>query len=86
VPNVKELQSIVNYENSKPAVSSAFNNNCVANCTVLTCSCTQRNFYWSSPTYQDLPQLAWVVSFNDGGVGTFYKTGFTYVRAVRGGS
>ena len=30
LPNVKELQSIVNYQNFTPAVSSAFNNNCTA--------------------------------------------------------
>jgi hypothetical protein len=86
LPNVKELQSIVNYENSFPPVSSAFNNNCVANCTVLTCSCTATNGYWSSSTYQDAPYLGWVVGFGGGDVNTFYKTGFTFVRAVRGGS
>jgi len=45
LPNVKELQSIVNYGAlSSPAVSSAFNTGCAAACTVLTCSCTATSF------------------------------------------
>ena len=42
--------SIVNYENSLPAVSSEFENGCVLGCTVFTCSCTTTFFYWSSTT------------------------------------
>src|SRR6267378_4277935 len=38
LPNVKELQSIVDYGTFLPAVDPAFHNNEVANCTVLTCS------------------------------------------------
>src|SRR5919197_1060292 len=38
LPNVKELESIVNYQNVAPFVSPAFNNNCTPGCTVLTCS------------------------------------------------
>jgi hypothetical protein len=38
VPNVKELESIANYQNVNPAVSPAFNDNCTPRCTVLTCS------------------------------------------------
>src|SRR5207247_60676 len=49
LPNVKELASIVNYEDFPGcpgtgaaclSVSPAFNNNCTSGCTVLTCSCT----------------------------------------------
>jgi len=86
VPNVKELQSIVNYENSYPAVSAAFNNNCTPGCTVLTCSCTVSNFYWSSTTNENNPNNAWNVNFNDGNVNANNKTNNNYVRAVRGGS
>jgi len=86
VPNVKEMQSIVNYEKSMPAVSPAFNNNCTPGCTVLTCSCTASFFYWSSTTYESLPNGAWVVDFGYGGVDNFYKPNFYYVRVVRGGS
>jgi len=90
VPNVKELQSIVNYENFNPAVSTEFNNgDCTtptSMCTVLTCSCTSAYLYWSSSTYAD-PLSAWLVGFLDGGVGANDKHIFTgHVRAVRGGS
>lgn len=86
VPNVNELQSIVNYGAENPAVSPAFNTGCVASCTVTSCSCTQSGGYWSSSTYQFGPQNAWGVNFGDGGVGAGNETGNLYVRAVRGGS
>ena len=44
LPNVKELQSIVNYQNFSPAVSPAFNTNCGEGDTVLTGSCTAASF------------------------------------------
>src|SRR5438477_8281896 len=50
VPNVKELESIHNWQNFSPAVSPAFNNNCRSGCTVLTCSCTASSTYWWSTT------------------------------------
>src|SRR5262249_51845535 len=40
IPNLRELESIVNLANFSPAVSSTFNTGCAAACTVLTCSCT----------------------------------------------
>ncbi len=51
IPNVKELQSIVDYGNGNPAVDAAFNTNCTAPCSVTTCSCTYYGApYWSSTT------------------------------------
>jgi hypothetical protein len=85
LPNVKELQSIVNYENTSPSVSSAFNTSCSATCTVLTCSCTAASFYWSSSTLAVGPSFAWSVSFLNGFVGAGDKSGNGVVRAVRGG-
>src|SRR5215208_5675766 len=35
VPNAKELQSLVNYQNASPMTSTAFNDNCAAGVTVL---------------------------------------------------
>jgi hypothetical protein len=86
LPNVKELQSIINYQNVDPAVSAAFNVNCAPGCTVTTCSCTQSGLYWSATSYVPGPFVAWVVGFLNGDV-TFigFKPIFTYVRAVRGG-
>ncbi len=87
VPNVRELASIVNYENAgSPLVSPAFNNNCISPCTVLTCSCTQAGVYWSSSSDASGPQAAWSVYFDAGYVLQNPKTGASYVRAVRGGS
>jgi len=86
VPNVNELQSLVNYGASYPAINAAFNANCAPTCSVLTCSCTQPNAYWSSSTYQEIPSIAWVVYFQDGYVVGYLKDNSGYVRAVRGGS
>jgi hypothetical protein len=87
LPNVKELTSIVDYENRGRAVASAFNNNCAANCTVLTCSCTAAPFYWSSTTTAIDHGGAWAVDFFDGSApaGGAGKSFDTFVRAVRGG-
>jgi len=69
LPNVKELQSIVNYGTSNPAVSVAFNTNCVAGVNVLDGSCTAASNYWSSSTVAGNPSTAWFVSFLGGSVG-----------------
>jgi len=84
LPNPKELQSIVNYQNVAPAVSAAFNTDCTSGCTVTSCSCTQLGTYWSSSTHAN-PTAAWYVSFTAGSVGGALKTTNAYVRAVRGG-
>ena len=86
VPNVNELQSLVSYGASYPAVNAAFDANCAPTCSVLTCSCTQPSAYWSSSTYHDIPSNAWVVYLNDGYVVSYLKDNNAYVRAVRGGS
>ncbi len=88
LPNVKELQSIVNYENTSPAVSPAFDTGCAAGCTVLTCSCTSAGNTWSSSTEATLgtQTKAWLVDFISGFVITDFKGGNLAVRAVRDGS
>ena len=87
IPDIKELQSIVNYEVAYPGptVSSAFNTGCAPGCTVTTCSCTRNYVYWSSTTGASGPNDAWVVYFGYGGVGFDGRSGGYYVRAVRGG-
>jgi Protein of unknown function (DUF1566) len=66
IPNVKELQSIVDYETYLPPVDAAFNNNCSSGCTVdganntIECSCTQsagpsQGYYWSGSSYAPSP-------------------------------
>jgi hypothetical protein len=86
VPHVKELQSIVNYQNTPLAASSAFHNNCVAGATVLTGSCTFVSVYWSSTTWANSTTQAWGVNFNLGDVSPYSKGTAFRVRAVRGGS
>ncbi len=91
IPNIKELQSIVDYEfRSQPSfvfVNAAFYN--AAGCpgctdvTLATCSCTAAGAYWSSTTL--LSNNAWAVAFNDGGVYSDFKSRGFQVRAVRGG-
>ena len=85
LPNVKELQSIVNYETFNPSVSVEFNTGCTAGSTVLSGSCTAASGYWTSLSYVNFPASAWNVYFNDGDVYAGNKGNNNRVRAVRGG-
>ena len=91
VPNLKELQSIINYEKFELAVSAAFNRHCVASVTVLTGSCMgpfvepQGADCWSSTSLAGDPSRAWGVGFDDGSGPDELKSDTFYVRAVRGG-
>jgi hypothetical protein len=89
IPNVRELQSIVNYERI-PAAVTAFNTGCSPGCTVdggggPMCSCAAVGFSWSSTAYAYIPGVAWNMlpsGYVDGA-----DPGLSYsVRAVRGGS
>ena len=90
-PNVKELQSIVNYENVNPAVSVEFNDGCVSGCVVTDCSCTSTYpptggaVYWSSTYIVDNSNSAWCVDFVRGVVRNLTNDERHQVRAVRGG-
>ena len=97
LPNVNELQTLVNYGGAIPRVDAAFNNNCVPGCAVLTCSCTQSlYYYWTSTSVASSGANAWVVNFygqngigivgNDGVVINVGKSNNYYARAVRGGA
>jgi hypothetical protein len=85
IPNMNELQSVANYHNYNPAVDPVFNTHCASGCTVLTCSCTQSGYYWSSTTDQDNQDNAWYMLFPNGYASYNYKSTTNYVRAVRGG-
>jgi len=89
IPNAKESQSIVDYEVVSPSIDPAFHQSATCTgCTDVTlasCSCTASSDYWSSTTYADTPNLAWLVAFFDGFVIPASKTGNLRVRAVRGG-
>jgi hypothetical protein len=76
LPNVRELQSIVDYALYNPSIDPVFPN---VFQNVLS-------YYWSSTTATDLLYYVWVVDFYGGSVGYDGKlTGTHYVRAVRGG-
>ena len=86
IPNVKELESIVDFGTHGPPVTAAFNTNCVAACTLTTCSCTNSNSYWSATTANADTNHGWFVNFNLGSPGFDNKLRlYYYVRAVRGG-
>jgi hypothetical protein len=72
LPNVNELQSIVDYSRYDPAIDPIFTN-------------TMLPFYWSSTTNANNPNNAWIVNFNYGNVHYYYKSSYNYVRAVRPG-
>ena len=76
LPNVLELQSIVNYGRFDLAIDPVFG---------AVSSGDVSSWYWSSSTRVGGPgQEAWGVHFNGGGVTSGYKTHGDYVRAVRG--
>ena len=85
LPNAKELQSIMNYENTNPSVAPAFNTACLPGCSVLTCSCTKAADHWSATTNANVPINAWRGDFFAGFIRPGDKTGGNFVRAVRGG-
>ncbi len=73
LPNIKELQSIVNYQNVSPAINTTY------------FPATQSSYYWSGSTFVGNPAGAWVVFFGTGGVDGYDKdTSLLYVRCVRG--
>jgi len=76
LPNVKELQSIIDYGTHYPAIDITYFIN------------TKSDPYWSSTTGDGDPdgsEFAWRVHFHTGEVYAYYKTVDNYVRAVRGG-
>ncbi len=89
LPDVVELQGIVDYERFNPAVPEAFDaSQCGLSCSDVRdseCSCTALNAYWTSTTVAANPDRAFVVAFNLGLVGDLGKREEAMVRAVRNG-
>lgn len=99
VPNVKEMQSIIDYSQNYPPVPLAFKWLCGDGCSIMGetgCSCTHEGYYWTSTTFIAEPNRAWFVD-NAGqvkyeygqfssipGIDVFKNTALS-VRAVRGG-
>lgn len=71
LPNVQELQGIVDYESYDPAINPVFT--------------AESSWYWSSSTHESYTDGAWRVFFGHGYVvSSYHKAYVYYVRAVRG--
>ncbi len=86
LPNILELQSLVDFESTSPAIYPEFSTACVAGCAETSCSCASSSYYLSSSTYRYLTANEWVVDFSDGYALSIAKTSLRRARAVRGGS
>jgi hypothetical protein len=71
LPNVRELQSIVDHGRVSPSIATEF------------VPSTFREWYWSSTTRTYSPDQAWEVYFGDGNVNVDAKQGLRRFRAVR---
>ena len=74
LPNVRELQSLIDYGRGNPALPS-----------VHPFTGVQSALYWSSSTYADPTDNAWHVGLRYGSVGNGNKSFAFYVWPVRGG-
>lgn len=84
LPNIKELQSLIHFGFSSPALSN------VAGTAQWTdgdaFSGVQSTFYWSSTTSVGFPGFAWVVNLIGGGiVGNDKTSGTVFIWPVRDG-
>lgn len=70
LPNIKELQSLIDYGRCKPAIDPVFT--------------AESSWYWYSSSLVFLTNVAWFVYFDYGGVYNDNKYHDNYVRAVRG--
>ena len=84
LPNINELKSLVDYSVVNPAVATPFNVSCAPTCSVITCSCTASDIYFSSTSYQLAQIAAWVHDYSSGLIGAGLKNTPTRVRLVRG--
>jgi len=73
-PNLRELLSLIDYEQSDPALPSGH-----------PFSGVQSNNYWSSSTYTRIPADGWYVYLSGGGTSANLRTATFFVWPVRGG-
>jgi hypothetical protein len=73
LPNVKELQSLIDYSNYNPVLPTGY-----------PFTGVQSSYYWSSTTSANYTGGAWGVSMNFGYVGYNIKVDNRYVWPVRG--
>jgi hypothetical protein len=75
LPNVKELQSLIDFSNYSPALPTGH-----------PFSHVQNGYYWSSTTYAYDTDYAWGVGVDDGSVYHSNKAFSGYVWPVRSGN
>lgn len=75
LPNIKELQSLVEEACHHSAINQTF--------FPTTLSVTTPSGYWSASPNRDLNNFAWVVSFGNGNTDNYAKSSNVRVRAVR---
>ncbi len=83
LPNVKELQSLIDFAYTGPALSSASGTSQWSAGNPF--SGVQSGIYWSSTTDSGNTTDAWYVNLANGDVANDGKTGATYVWPVRAG-
>jgi hypothetical protein len=82
LPNVNELHSLVDLRWSNPALPNTAGTGQWTNGNPFT---GVQSYYWSSTTYANVTDVAWLVGLDAGSVPLDYKTGAYYVWPVRGG-
>ncbi|HIJ80354.1 MAG TPA: DUF1566 domain-containing protein [Desulfuromonadales bacterium] len=74
LPNIAELESLIDLQNANPALPTGH-----------PFSVVQSNWYWSSSTYVNSTDSAWIVSMDGGGSDGGNKGNNIYVWPVRAG-
>ena len=72
LPNLNELTSLVDDTKFDPSINMVFQN-------------TNSDFYWSSTSYSNRNDGAWIVYFYSGNQNNYNKYSDYYVRCVRAG-
>lgn len=86
LPNIHELDSLVDFGKTGPTIDQIFNKaSCLPGCSVTSCSCNGTGDFWSSTAYETDPTCSWKVGFAVGDRIAALKTSTYGVRAVRAG-
>jgi len=83
LPNVLELQSLIAWQYSSPALSNDAGDGKWTSGAGSAFTSVQSNYYWSSTTYADITNFAWAVSLSYGNDSSDFKTSSLYVWPVR---
>lgn len=85
LPNVRELETLEDFDVGGPPLPEIFRQPCPPGATVLSGSCAPVSYHWSSSTWRGNLAAAWVVEFEGGLPSASLKATSRSVRAVRGG-